>query len=164
MNLWKHSANLKKAFQFAIEKHDGQKYGALDYSYHLEEVANKVVKLFPTQDHAQRETLIIVAYLHDVLEDTSCTFIELQETFGDEVAIAVDLMTKKGKVDYIDGQSLEGYVQPLSKNWYALRGKIADCWSNLEHSMAEKNYKRVYKYTRLLNRLFEHLTYQNLFE
>jgi (p)ppGpp synthase/HD superfamily hydrolase len=54
-----------KAREFAIKAHGEQKYGEFPYSVHLDEVAT-IAKPYG-------ESAEIVAYLHDVIEDTSVT-------------------------------------------------------------------------------------------
>jgi (p)ppGpp synthase/HD superfamily hydrolase len=62
--------------EFAKLKHGDQKrkYTNEPYWYHLEEVAYLVRPL--------SELCVWAAWLHDVLEDTNCTFDEIEEKFG----------------------------------------------------------------------------------
>lgn len=73
--------NLAKYF------HSGQKYGDYDYfEYHLRGVVELLseVSLSPV-----KEDMIVVAFLHDTLEDTSCTYETLENIFGLDVADTV---------------------------------------------------------------------------
>lgn len=78
---------IKKARQFAIEKHGNQQYGNDPYIVHLDLVYEVA------QHYGFGELIGICSYLHDVLEDTSCTFEELWQEFGWEVAYLVFLVT-----------------------------------------------------------------------
>jgi (p)ppGpp synthase/HD superfamily hydrolase len=69
---------------FAIEAHGDQRYGSHPYAVHLDRVAALV------REHVgDDETLITVAYLHDVVEDTAISEADVRARFGDEVALAV---------------------------------------------------------------------------
>ncbi len=73
-----------KARLFAIAKHKDQKYGEHPYIYHLDMVAG----ILPMPGN-----YVVLAYLHDILEDTDTTFEELAQEFGEEIAIKVQLLT-----------------------------------------------------------------------
>lgn len=74
-----------QARAFAEQAHGAQTYGDAPYVVHLDAVA----ALVPPQP----EALKVVAYLHDVLEDTETTADALQARFGPVVAQAVEHLT-----------------------------------------------------------------------
>jgi len=80
-----------EAYEFAEKKHKDQyrKASNLEYITHPKYVARVVEQL--TGD----ETLVIVALLHDTLEDTNTTFEEIKEKFGIQVAHLVNELTNK---------------------------------------------------------------------
>jgi len=67
------------AKDYAIAAHKDQLYDGKPYSFHLDSVAIKV-KSFGEQFQ-------IVAYLHDVIEDTSLTYVRLRRLSRDSVVI-----------------------------------------------------------------------------
>ena len=67
----------------------------------------------------------ILAYLHDLPEDTDTTIDEIRETFGDRVADAVIAETWDK-----DTESYEAYIERLIKNPDAVRGKLMDLADN----------------------------------
>lgn len=75
------------------------------------------------------DTEKIVAYLHDVLEDTDYPEEEIRREFGDAVADAVLLLTHKGRLN--EAEYLE-YIRKLkeSGNKVAINVKIADLMHN----------------------------------
>lgn len=75
----------QEAREFAIRAHGGQKYGDFPYFVHLDEVA-KIASDYG--DLAQ-----IVAYLHDVVEDTDITALEIEKHFGDLVSRCVFILS-----------------------------------------------------------------------
>lgn len=70
---------------FAIEAHADQRYADRPYSFHLDAVATLCA---PYGAEAQ-----VVAYLHDVAEDTPVPLERIREAFGDLVAECVALVT-----------------------------------------------------------------------
>lgn len=72
-----------RAREFAIERHGSQrrKYEKAPYYIHL----NRVVELL--RDHGfDQPHVLAAAYLHDTLEDTPTTLLEIVSAFGTEVA------------------------------------------------------------------------------
>lgn len=86
---------VKKAFEFCVNAHKGQKRASSeDYYYHPYNVAKIVVSLgMDTQS-------IVASLLHDVVEDTEITLDEISEKFGKEVALLVDGVTKIGRLNF----------------------------------------------------------------
>lgn len=66
----------------------------------------------------------VVAWLHDVVEDTPATIESVRMHFGDEVAAAVDAITHRNNEPQID------YIRRVRANPIARRVKIADSTDN----------------------------------
>ncbi len=85
----------------------------------------------------------VVAYLHDVLEDTDVTVEELLPVFGEEITGALLLMTHEDGVPYLD------YVEKLSHNSLARAVKLADLSHNMDLSRiahpSQRDYDRIEK-------------------
>lgn len=77
--------DVTNARELARQAHLGQPYGNDPYIVHLDEVANIV------EDYG--EDYSIVAYLHDILEDTQITDKDIEAWFGDKVLRNVQLCT-----------------------------------------------------------------------
>lgn len=74
--------------EYAIAAHGEQKYGDQPYVTHLDQVWGVLLQHgYSTEFHRR------VAYLHDVLEDTSLTPEELAEQCGKDTATAVQFCT-----------------------------------------------------------------------
>lgn len=98
------------------------------------------------------EEEMIVAVLHDVVEDTSVTLDELCAAgFSQPVTEAVRLLTKQHGGDY------DKYLVAVSGNSLARRVKIADLEDNLNldelPEVGDKDLLRVAKYHRALKML-----------
>lgn len=78
---------IAEAEEFAEKKHAGQKYGTLPYTYHLNAVYKVAVQYKLSDD------IRVAAWLHDVLEDTAVSYVELRSFFGPRVADFVRLVT-----------------------------------------------------------------------
>lgn len=78
---------IEKARIFAQTWHGEQKYGEEPYIKHLDHVYEIATKF------ELNETIQIATYLHDILEDTECTFEKIWKQFGWEVAQLVFLVT-----------------------------------------------------------------------
>ena len=88
-------ALIRKAYQFAMKAHAGQKRVSGDsYITHPLGVANILSEL-----ELDLGT-IITGLLHDVLEDTPVTYEEIEEEFGEEVASLVDGVTKLSRMEF----------------------------------------------------------------
>ena len=75
----------EKARSYAIKAHGDQKYGEYPYSAHLDEVA-KISAEYGVQAE-------VVAYLHDVVEDTDRTEEDVEREFGSLVARCVAILS-----------------------------------------------------------------------
>ena len=91
------------------------------------------------------EDTTIVALLHDVIEDTSCTLSDIQRMgFGARVTDALRLMTHDPATPYFD------YVLEIRKNPIARAVKLADLRHNSDvtrlDTVTPKDQKRLLKY------------------
>ena len=86
---------IKKAYQFALEKHRGQyRKSGEAYIYHPMNVALILISVY-----ADYET-ISAGLLHDVLEDCDCTPEEMEEEFGKNITKLVQGVTKLSKIHF----------------------------------------------------------------
>ena len=137
--------DVEKALHIAKKAHAGQTDKAeCEYINHLIHVA----------DSLNTEEEKIVAYLHDVVEDTSITIENLaNEGFSETIIQAIDTITKK------KNESYEEYVQKIAENPLARKVKIADLKHNSDltrlKKITEKDIARVEKYQKCLNYLLE---------
>lgn len=90
----------------------------------------------------------IVAYLHDIVEDTDITIEKIYKEFGEEIGDAVKAITKSGEMDYTE------YIEGIKANELARAVKIADLKHNMDltrlKAVGEKDKKRVEKYRKVL--------------
>lgn len=109
-------ANIEKALQIAARAHEGQKdKSGQPYILHPLRVMMSV----------KGEDALIVAVLHDVIEDTSITDEDLRQAgFREEIVAAVLCVTHRKDESYAD------YVVRCKGNEVARRVKLADLEDN----------------------------------
>ena len=106
------------AMKTAYNAHLGQlDYNDVPYIFHPYHLAEQM----------DDEISCTVALLHDVVEDTSLTFADLEQIFPKQVVEIVMLLTHDEKVDYFD------YIQNIKTNTIATKVKLAD----IEHNSNE---------------------------
>lgn len=131
---------LEEARQFAIEAHGDQKYGDQPYLVHLEAVVGNL------EDYG--ETARIVAYLHDVVEDTSVTCSEVEKLFGQFVADCVAILTDEpGKSrETRKSRAYEKMAKVEGEFELALLVKAADRLANIQACIADENERQLRTY------------------
>lgn len=131
------------AKQLSKHFHKGQKYGEHDYfEYHILGVVKTlhlIAKEPPTEE------MIIVALLHDVLEDTECTWDTIYNIFGCNVADYVNCLS------YIKGYNKEQYLKDVSIYPTTRIVKYADSLFNHSECVRNGDFKRAEKYQHNLN-------------
>lgn len=135
----------KKALKLCFEAHKDQvDKSGLPYVFHP----------FHLAEQMEDEATTVVALLHDVVEDTDITFLDLeQEGFGEEIITALKLLTHEDSVPYMD------YVLEIKKNQIATAVKLADLRHNSDLTrmdvVDEWALKRNEKYKRAMKLLLE---------
>jgi hypothetical protein len=136
-------ADLERALQIAVQAHAGQKdRNGVPYIFHPVRVMTRC-----TNPDAR-----IVALLHDVVEDTSVTFKELErEGFSREVLFALRLLTHDPKVPYGE------YIEGIAADGVAIEVKLADLEDNSDirrlQEPDDKTLARLRKYLAAYQRL-----------
>lgn len=145
----KHIDIIKKAYEAAASKHEGQFRKSGDpYVQHPLEVAYILATL-----HTSPST-ICAGLLHDVLEDTDMTKDEMASMFGTDVANIVDGVTKISKLKYMTKEKAlahnhEKLLLAMAKDIRVILVKLVDRLHNMrtiEYQDPEKQ-KRIAKET-----------------
>lgn len=136
---------LALAKRIALTAHEGQvdKAGA-PYWHHPAFVA----------DHVTSPEAKVVAWLHDVVEDSEWTLEDLlAEGIWPEIVEGVDAITKRA------GEAYESYLDRVKSNPFALAVKLADLTHNMDLSRianpTEKDFARIEKYRWAVDYLSE---------
>ncbi len=130
---------IAKARDFAFQQHRGQMYGQKPYSYHLQKVAQYAAPY--------GEKAIVLAYLHDVVEDTDTTLAEIEREFDPFIASCISILTdEKGENRKERKRKTYAKMAKIHKNDsknLALIVKVADRLANLEECLAENNRRLI---------------------
>lgn len=126
----------KQAMRLAFDVHKDQTdKSGIPYIYHPIHLAEQM----------DDENTVIVALLHDVVEDSNMTFKDITQLgFLDEVIVALKLLTHDDTVEYMD------YIKSLLKNEIARKVKLADLRHNSDltrlSTVDENDSQRLKKY------------------
>ena len=151
---------IKKAYEFALEKHMGQyRKSGEAYIYHPMNVA-----LILTSIYADYET-ISAGFLHDVLEDCDCTPEEMEAEFGSTITKLVQGVTKLSKIHFsTENEYLIEYYKKIivgmSEDVRVIIIKLADRLHNMRTLWAipeEKQKEKSHEALEILAPIADHL-------
>jgi guanosine-3',5'-bis(diphosphate) 3'-pyrophosphohydrolase len=132
VDLMKREMSAAKGFK----RHDGS-----DYYHHLVMVALLLINA-----GIKDEPTLTASLLHDFPEDVEGITVEtVRHMFGQEVAEAVQPLTKSDKVDYKDLNNLKEYYKPILENWRSSLVKAADIMHNMSTLGDAKKEKKIRK-------------------
>jgi len=135
---------VKRAYEFSQKHHAGQtRASGQPYLIHPLEVANVLA------DMKMDSVSVAAGLLHDSVEDTSVTTVEIRQEFGEQVAHIVEGVTKISKIDFSSKE--EAQAENLRKMMLAMIDdirvvmiKLADRLHNmrtLEHLAPDRQQK-----------------------
>ena len=136
---------IREAYYFAEKHHEGQKRNSgEDYIVHPFNVACILAEM------NMDVSTIIAGLLHDTIEDTSVTYDDVKEKFGEEVADLVDGVTKLKMLSYQTKQekqaeNIRKMVLAMAKDIRVIIVKFADRLHNmrtLEYMTPEKKHDK----------------------
>ena len=120
---------VERAYEVAARWHRDQKRKSGDpYITHPLAVATILAEL------GMNTETICAALLHDTVEDTAYTLVELKSEFGEDVAALVDGVTKLDKVKYgesAEAETVRKMVDAMSRDIRVLVIKLADRLHNM---------------------------------
>jgi GTP pyrophosphokinase len=135
---------IRKAWQFCLQQHDGQKRASGEpYVIHPLEVGQVLAEL------KMDSTAIAAGLLHDAVEDTDVTSEEIARRFGEQVAHIVEGVTKLDKIKFANredhqAENIRKMLLAMVTDIRVVIIKLADRLHNmrtLEHLKPEKQQK-----------------------
>ena len=148
----------QNAINYAAEKHTDQKIPGTQSSYmvHLTTVAMETMIAGENTANFDRGFAVQVALLHDLLEDTSTTFVELQAAFGLKIADAVLALSKDEtlKPEAQIPDSLER-IKLQSKEVWAV--KLSDRISNMQQPPKHWDQFKIIAYQKMARMILSKL-------
>lgn len=141
---------IKKAMELAMQYHRGQTRtgeGGRMVPYYEEHV-RKVYEILCREAGIEEEDILIMALLHDTLEDTALTRQQIAEEFGEDIAGQVEYLTRH------EGQSFQEYANLLFQKGddRAVLVKLADRLHNLRTILYIRDKKWIAKKVRQTER------------
>lgn len=139
-----YSTDVDAAKALATRMHERQVDKAgLPYITHPQRVASRL---------ANPEAKV-VGWLHDTVEDTALTLMEIEAQFGPETAAAVDAISRRA------GEDWDEYLERVRANRVARQVKISDLIDNsnlgrIPH-ITLRDVERQARYNRALRKLME---------
>lgn len=124
--------DIRRARLLAFDLHQTQMHGRLPYCFHIMDVVRNLLDF-----GYDKEELIIAAYLHDAIEDTSYTLLQMEKDFGPKVSRFVNAVSGFGvnrrekKINMIE--KLKDYPK-------AIPLKMSDRLANMRSSAASNKY------------------------
>lgn len=105
----------------------GQLYGNVPYTHHLDQADRVLIRFDET-----RLFMRVAIWLHDVVEDTDVKLRDIEENFGDEVALLVGAVTsEEGPSRRVRNALTYPKIRAAGTN--AVRLKLADRIANVEN-------------------------------
>ncbi|MGI5911631.1 MAG: RelA/SpoT family protein [Syntrophomonadaceae bacterium] len=144
-------ALIERAYNYAKQAHLGQKrISGEPYIVHPVEVA-----LILTEIELDTSS-ICAALLHDVVEDTSLTSINIADEFGEEIAVLVDGLTKLTRLDFASredaqAENLRKMFMAMARDIRVILIKLADRL----HNMRTLNYQNERKQKEIAKETLE---------
>ncbi len=121
-----------RTYRFAAQAHHGQTVPGTQISYimHLSFVSMEVIAALADAPERDGDLAVQCALLHDVVEDTQVTYVQVVAEFGEKVAFGVLALTKDAALDkpLQMPDSLRRIRQQPYEVWMV---KLADRISNL---------------------------------
>ena len=117
---------------FAGLWHDEQKYGKYPYTHHLEAVVSVLNRFGIYSRH-----IIAAAYFHDILEDTKCTYHEIESKYDEKVASIVDACTDGEGRNRKERKEKPYRLIPMTPD--SIKVKLADRIANVESCISSGN-------------------------
>ena len=141
---------IKKAYRFAYDAHIHQlRKSGVPYIEHSLETVRILTEL------KMDEVSITAGLLHDVVEDTGITIEEVNEEFGEEVALLVDGVTKISELRYNSqveqqAENFRKMIFTMTKDLRVIMIKFADRLHNMRtiEYLPPKNARRIALETR----------------
>ncbi|OJJ22294.1 hypothetical protein BKI52_06320 [marine bacterium AO1-C] len=145
-----------QVIDFAGEAHKTQKVPGSEIPYvtHVVRVANEVLLAW-TQSNTKFDIdyAIACALLHDTIEDTSVTFDQVTQVFGEEVALGVLALTKNESLPTKEAQMKDSLERILKERMEVRVVKMCDRIDNLSeppHYWDEAKKRRYQQEARLI--------------
>ncbi|MBQ0784436.1 MAG: bifunctional (p)ppGpp synthetase/guanosine-3',5'-bis(diphosphate) 3'-pyrophosphohydrolase [Amphritea sp.] len=149
-----------KTWCFASEAHLGQLLPGSNISYinHLGNVAQEVMAALANGIEADQPDLALqCALLHDTIEDTDCTFEQVCEVFGLDVANGVMALSKDACLSSKEEMMVDSLIRIKQQPKEVWMVKLADRISNLQKPPSHWNQEKMQRYKQEAQKIHDAL-------
>lgn len=138
----------QKAMKFAGEKHQNQKVPGTNSNYllHISNVAMEILLAYHQNPNFDLDFTLQTAILHDTIEDTDTTFKEIKLLFGNNIAKAVQALSKNAKLITKKEKIMDSLFRINELNKEVGMVKIADRITNLQTPPKHWNKEKIINY------------------
>ena len=134
------------AYDLSKISHSGQLYGKEDYFlYHIVPIENIVHQKYFKDQYS------IVAYLHDIVEDTDVTLKDINSLFGGAISNSVDAITRRKNepwLDYLNRVVLDDVAKAVK--YYDVQFNLEETINQITMTKDKNNIRRYKKYMQAL--------------
>ena len=133
---------IERAYDYARQAHDGQKrISGEAYITHPVEVAMILTEI------EMDTSSICAALLHDVIEDTSVSYLNIKNDFGEEIALLVDGVTKLSRIQFqsredAQAENLRKMFLAMARDIRVILIKLADRLHNMRTLSYQPEHKQ----------------------
>ena len=148
VNIWNQDTCLK-AWNYASKIHKGQLLPGSDIPYinHLGLVAMEAMAALSCDDDINDPNLLVLCtLLHDSIEDTSLTYNEIKEEFGEKIANGVSALTKDKKLSSKIEQMKDSIARIKQQPKEVWMVKLCDRITNLQPPPKHWNDQKITRY------------------
>ena len=139
---------ISKAWLWSAKAHNAQKYPGTDlpYLYHIGQVCMELMPILQTETNVMAERMLCCAILHDIVEDTPVSIVEIRKNFGGYVADGVEALTKDKKLKGSKA-TIDSLYRIKDQPQYVWCVKLADRIANLGTPPPHWTEKKIASYT-----------------
>lgn len=151
------------AWSMATAAHKDQKYTGskegeqFEYLTHIGRVLMEMMQGLQHHTEADADLAINCAILHDTVEDTPVTILDINRQFGDSIANGVAALTKNEAVGDKRSQMLDSLARICSQPKEVWMVKMADRIANLSPPPHHWNKQKIEAYGKEALLIHEHL-------
>lgn len=117
---------IERAWMVAEKAHESQMYDIYPYTYHLHQVYNIA------KDLGFDRAIQTACILHDIIEDTTISYNDVKDNFGEEIAEIVYCVTDE--LGRNRKERKQKTYPKIHSNWKAIIVKVCDRIANVKQS------------------------------
>jgi len=150
MQIWNQDKYIH-AWNYASQAHIGQFVPGTNIAYinHLANVAMEAMSAIALSTDIENPDLLVqCALLHDTIEDTSCSYSDIEQLFGAAIAKGVSALSKDKNLATKEEQMLDSLQRIQQQPTEIAMVKLCDRITNLQPPPKHWNIEKIAKYQK----------------